>query len=176
MTQATFLGLLEQLHLHLELKETNIWQPLPTDTWLAISLLKLATSASLHYVGHLFGMGKATITEAILEVCDTLSDVLGYTMLCVHDLLAVVVGFHDLGFSQCIRALDRTHIPITCPLQRDHPYYSQWCFQSIVLQVITDHCSVFTNMSASWVDSAYNACIFQNSALPALVESECFAP
>lgn len=42
---------------------------LPTNTRLAISLLKLATPASPHYIGHLFGMGKVTTSEVVLAVC-----------------------------------------------------------------------------------------------------------
>ncbi|KYO34329.1 hypothetical protein Y1Q_0007605 [Alligator mississippiensis] len=123
MTRDTFLDLLEQ-------QDTTMWQPSPTDTQLAITLMKLA---SLHYVGHLFGMAKVSAGEAILEVCITLQDVLGHTMLCVHNPLAVVVGFQVLGFPQCIRALDGTHIPITCLLHGDHPYYSRRSFHSILL-------------------------------------------
>ncbi|KYO28122.1 hypothetical protein Y1Q_0005116 [Alligator mississippiensis] len=40
---------------------------LPTDTHLALAMLKLTMPASLQYVGHLFGVGKATTREAILE-------------------------------------------------------------------------------------------------------------
>ncbi|KYO42812.1 hypothetical protein Y1Q_0016194 [Alligator mississippiensis] len=35
-----------------------MWLPLPAETQLAFALLKLVTSFSLHYIGHLFGMGK----------------------------------------------------------------------------------------------------------------------
>ncbi|KYO24660.1 hypothetical protein Y1Q_0017764 [Alligator mississippiensis] len=68
MTRATFQNLLEQLRQHLEQQDTSMWMPLPTDTQLALALLKLATPTSLRYVGHLFDMGKATTGEAILKV------------------------------------------------------------------------------------------------------------
>ncbi|KYO32903.1 hypothetical protein Y1Q_0011241 [Alligator mississippiensis] len=72
MTQATFLDLLEQFYLHLEWQDTNMQEPLPVDTKLAITLLKLAMPASLHYIGHLFGMGKVTTGDRVLEVHDAL--------------------------------------------------------------------------------------------------------
>ncbi|KYO29463.1 hypothetical protein Y1Q_0022705 [Alligator mississippiensis] len=44
----------------------------PKDTWLILTLLKLVFPASLQYISHQFGMGKATAREAVLEVCGTL--------------------------------------------------------------------------------------------------------
>lgn len=60
MTQATFQELLGQLHPHLEQQSTTMWLPFPTETWLAITLLKLAIQVSLFYISHLFRVGKAT--------------------------------------------------------------------------------------------------------------------
>ncbi|KYO19571.1 hypothetical protein Y1Q_0007497 [Alligator mississippiensis] len=68
MTWATFWHLLEQLCLHLEQQDTNMWPPLPVDTRLAIALVKLAMPTSLCYVGHLFSVGKATTRKTILEL------------------------------------------------------------------------------------------------------------
>ncbi|KYO25995.1 hypothetical protein Y1Q_0003770 [Alligator mississippiensis] len=68
MTQATFWDLVEQAWAHLECQDINMWLPLPADTNLAITLFKLAMHTSLQYDGHLFGVGKATTREAILEV------------------------------------------------------------------------------------------------------------
>ncbi|KYO37449.1 hypothetical protein Y1Q_0017250 [Alligator mississippiensis] len=99
-------------------------QPLPMDTQLALALLKLAMPASLCYISHHFGMGKVTTGEAFLEVCSALQDVLGHTVLWVHERLEVVAGFHNLGFPQCIGALDMTHIPIMLPPNGDCLYYS----------------------------------------------------
>ncbi|KYO39483.1 hypothetical protein Y1Q_0021120 [Alligator mississippiensis] len=67
MTWATFLDLVEQLCSHLEWQNTTMEHPLSADTWLAITLLKLIMSSSLHDIGHHFGAGKATTGEAILE-------------------------------------------------------------------------------------------------------------
>ncbi|KYO25182.1 hypothetical protein Y1Q_0001801 [Alligator mississippiensis] len=88
-------------------------------------------------------------------------------VLWVQDPLEVMVEFCTLGFSQCIRALDRTHIPISCPPHGHRPYYSWQGFHFIMFQAIIDHCSAFTNMSAS----THDAHIFCNPALPTLVES-----
>ncbi|KYO41836.1 hypothetical protein Y1Q_0008103 [Alligator mississippiensis] len=105
MTWATFQDLLEQLQTHLEQQDTTMQLPFSTNTCLALTLVKPAMPASLWYISHLFGVGKVTTRKAFLEVYSALQDVL--------DSLAVVVGFHALGFPQCIRALDWTHIPVT---------------------------------------------------------------
>ncbi|KYO37429.1 hypothetical protein Y1Q_0017238 [Alligator mississippiensis] len=152
-----------------------MWQPFPADTQVAIALFNLAMPTSLHYVSHLFGVGKATAREAILEVCGTLQDMVRHTVLCMHNPLAVVAGFHALGFPQCIGALDGSHIPTTCPPHGDHSHYSWRGFHSIMPQAIVDHCGAFTNISAGWIGSTNNTLIFCNSTLPALVGSGCFA-
>lgn len=82
----------------------------------------LTMPTSLRYVGHLFSVGKATTREDILEVCGTLQNMLGHTVLQFHDTLELVVGFQALGFPQCIRSLNETHMFVTCLLHRDRPY------------------------------------------------------
>ncbi|KYO42813.1 hypothetical protein Y1Q_0016195 [Alligator mississippiensis] len=114
-----------------------MWLPLPADTSLAITLMKLATSASLQYIGHLFGVGKATTGEAMLE---------------------------------CIRASDRTHSPITFPYHGDCLYYSWRGFNSMEFQAVVDYKGAFMYVSACWVGSIHDACIFQKSSLPGLME------
>ncbi|KYO18743.1 hypothetical protein Y1Q_0009176 [Alligator mississippiensis] len=69
MTQTTFQDLLEKLCLNVEQQNITMLQPLPVDIQLAIALLKMAAPASIHYMGHIFGVGKATTREALLE-CD----------------------------------------------------------------------------------------------------------
>ncbi|KYO22949.1 hypothetical protein Y1Q_0005460 [Alligator mississippiensis] len=74
MTWATFLHCLEQLHLHLKWQDIIMQQSLPVD-------IRPIVPASLHYVGYLFGVGKATAREAIFKVGTTLQDVLGNMVL-----------------------------------------------------------------------------------------------
>ncbi|KYO37679.1 hypothetical protein Y1Q_0021987 [Alligator mississippiensis] len=95
MTQDTFWNLLQHLWPHLERQDADLHLALPADTWLALTLLKLTTLASLCYIGHLFGVGKATAREAVLEVYGMFQDMLGHTVLHVHDLLAVVAHLHS---------------------------------------------------------------------------------
>ncbi|KYO19019.1 hypothetical protein Y1Q_0018970 [Alligator mississippiensis] len=108
MTQAIFWDLLEQHQPHLEWQTTSMWPPLPVDTQLALTWLKLAIPTGLWYVSHLFGMDKAIVGKAILELCGTLQDILGDTVFHLHNILVVVVGFHTLGFRQCKLLKDNT--------------------------------------------------------------------
>ncbi|KYO44898.1 hypothetical protein Y1Q_0022973 [Alligator mississippiensis] len=151
---------------------TTMWLPLLADTWLVLTLLKLAIPADLCYMGHLFEVDQATAGKATLEVCGALQDMLGHMVFQVHDSLVVVAGFHVMGFSQCIGAWDRTNISITCPPHSDYPHCSWRGFYSIVLLPVIGHCGAFTNMSASWVGSAHNTRIFCNSTLPALMQAQ----
>ncbi|KYO30412.1 hypothetical protein Y1Q_0017656 [Alligator mississippiensis] len=71
MTRATLLDVLEQLHLHTDQQNTNMYLLHPMDTWLALTLLNLATSTKLCYMAHLFGMGKALIGAGMLHnICE----------------------------------------------------------------------------------------------------------
>ncbi|KYO42434.1 hypothetical protein Y1Q_0022274 [Alligator mississippiensis] len=66
MAWATFQDLLE-LQLYLEWEDIVMWPPFPVNTWLVLTLLKLALPTSLHYVNHLFWMGKTSVGEVVLE-------------------------------------------------------------------------------------------------------------
>ncbi|KYO24721.1 hypothetical protein Y1Q_0017811 [Alligator mississippiensis] len=66
VARTTFQDLLEQLQPHLEQQNTNMQLPLTTDNQLALTLLKLAMPTSFRYVGHHFGVDKATAREATL--------------------------------------------------------------------------------------------------------------
>ncbi|KYO32959.1 hypothetical protein Y1Q_0011283 [Alligator mississippiensis] len=64
MTQATFWDLLQQLQPHLEWQDAGMCLALPTDTWLALVMLKLAMLISLQCLGHLFSV-EENITASI---------------------------------------------------------------------------------------------------------------
>ncbi|KYO20535.1 hypothetical protein Y1Q_0012450 [Alligator mississippiensis] len=102
MIWATLQELLIQLYPYLEQPTSTMWLSIPMDTQLAVAMFKLATPTSLHHVGHPFGLGKLITKKAILEVCGTLQDMLGHTVLRVHDLLEVMMEFCTLGFPSVI--------------------------------------------------------------------------
>ncbi|KYO47065.1 hypothetical protein Y1Q_0013983 [Alligator mississippiensis] len=152
MTWTIFQDHLEQLQPHLEQQDTNMWLPLPVDTWLALTLFKLATPTSLsgpslwpgeeHHQRHYPG-----------------------GVQCPSGPLAVVAGFHALGIPQGIKTLDGTHILVTCLPYSDCPFYSWRGFHSIMLQAVVDYHGTFINVSVNWVGSAHDTHVFQNSTL-----------
>lgn len=88
---------MQQLSLHLEYQPTTLHLP---ETWVAITLLKLITPASLQCVGYFFGVGKVTTRE--MNHPGYLRHPPGCSGSCcvlwVIDLLEVVVGFRALSF------------------------------------------------------------------------------
>lgn len=132
---------------------------LPTNNHPTLALLNLAMPACLWYVGHLFSVGKATTRDAVLEVCGALQDVLTDTVLHVHESHMLVAGFHALGFP-CVRALDGTHIMVTCLPHGNHPHYNHRQFLSMVLQGFLNHGGMFTHVSTGWAGSAYDVHVF----------------
>lgn len=93
------------------------------------------------------------------------------TVVNVLDPLSVVVGFCALGFTQCLRALNGAHIPVTC-LHGDHLYNSCRGFHSVVLQVIVDNHGAFMQVKTNLLGSTHDVHVFWTASLLGLVESD----
>ncbi|KYO23693.1 hypothetical protein Y1Q_0002319 [Alligator mississippiensis] len=127
--------------------------------------MKQATPSSYCYIANQFKVGKTIAKEPIWELCLIIQDVLDKCFIHIVNVHKVFVGFHCMGFPNCLQAMDGTHIFILCLAQAAQTFISHKGYLAIILQVIVDHHSHFTHIFASWVGSAHNACIFCNSPL-----------
>ena len=71
----------------------------------------------------------------------------------------------DLGFPQCVGAVDGSHIPIICPQEYPADYYNRKGWHSIILQGTIDHRGRFIDAYVDWPGRVHDARVFANSNL-----------
>ena len=76
MSQVTFEKLCEELAPFVERRDTNYRKAISVRERVAITLYRLADTASYRTVSNLFGVGKSTVCEIVLEVCSSIVEVL----------------------------------------------------------------------------------------------------
>ena len=81
-------------------------------------------------------------------------------------LTEVVEGFkNELGFPQCVGAVDGCHIPIVSPQDCPADYYNRKGWHSIILQGTVEFRGWFTYIYVVWPGRVHDACVFANSSL-----------
>ena len=88
------------------------------DKRVAITLWKLATNVEYRTLSALFGIGRSTVGEIVIETCNAITKLLPrYVEIPKGDSLKEVVkGFEECwGFPQAAGAIDGSHIPIIKP-------------------------------------------------------------
>ena len=71
----------------------------------------------------------------------------------------------ELGFPQCVGAVDGTHIPIISPQECPADYYNRKGWHSIILQGTVDHAGRFIDVYVGWPGRVHDARVFSNSSL-----------
>ena len=120
MSQVTFEKLCEELAPFVERRGTNYLKAISVRERVAITLYRLADTASYRAVSNLFGVGKSTACQIVLKVCSPIVEVLFKRL--VHLPVArqdieteVAAFFKRAGFPQVVGALDGCHIAILAP-------------------------------------------------------------
>lgn len=70
MTENCFNFLLVKMQTQIQRKDTHLRSAIPAKTKLQAVLYLLATGCSLRTLTHIFRLGKSTISEFIVEVCE----------------------------------------------------------------------------------------------------------
>ncbi|KAG6926089.1 hypothetical protein G0U57_012817, partial [Chelydra serpentina] len=161
MCKGTFLELCHLLSPALKRKNTKMRAALTVQKRVAIALWKLATPDSYRSVGNQFGVGKSTVGVAVMQVANTITELLLSKVVTLGNVQVIVDGFAAMGFPNCGGAIDGTHIPI---LGLDHQG-SQYINFSMVLQALVDHKGCFTNINMGWPGKVHDARAFRNSGL-----------
>ena len=86
----------------------------------AIALWRLATNGDYRSIGHMFGVAKGTVCVIVSEVCQAIMKVLlkRYVKFpAASNAIDDIVNEFETKcrFSQCIGAVDATHLPILAP-------------------------------------------------------------
>ena len=101
-----------------------------TEQRVAITLWFLSTGSDYRTIGHLFGVSKSTVCVVMKEVCTAIVECLLPKYIKIPTgatLRENVEAFKtELGFPQCVGAVDGTHIPIISPQECPAETYVGW--------------------------------------------------
>ena len=114
MTRDTFQMICDELRPYLERQTTRFRQPVSVEARVAVTIWRLATNVEYRTIAGLFGLGRSTVGEIVLDTCDAIAIFLLPKYVCVTQedafLQEIVDGFlHRWGFPQTIGAIDGTH-------------------------------------------------------------------
>ena len=168
ISRATFTYLCSLLAPHLQ-RRHFIRQPLTVEQRVSIALWRLGTNIEYRTIGHLFGVGLATVFCAVRDFCEAVVEIL----LPHYINIPTGVRLHEIvedfesrwGFPQCVGAIDGTHIPIIAPHQNPLDYFNRKGHHSIVMQAMVDSDYTFMDIYVGWPGSVHDARILANSKL-----------
>ena len=95
----------------------------------AVTIWKLATNVEYRTLSALFGLGRSTVGEIVIETCNAIASHLLPKYVTIpgrEKLKDIVDGFEIcLGFPQAAGAIDGTHITILRPDECASDYYNR---------------------------------------------------
>ena len=138
-----------------------------TERRVAITLSFLSTGSDYRTIGHLFGVSAVCVVTK--EVCTAAVECLlpKYVKIAVGAALREnIEAFKmELGFPQCVGAMDGTHIPIISSQECPADYYNRKEGHSIILQGTVDHAGRSIDVYVGWPGRVHGASILSNSSL-----------
>ena len=169
MSRSTFSYLCEKLSCIVARSDTVMRRAIPVEKRVAMTLWFLATGADYRTIGHLFGVSKSSVCLVTKEVCSSIVSQLLPQFVRFPTgsaLTEVVEGYkNELGFPQCVGAVDGCHIPIVSPQDCPADYYNRKGWHSIILQGTVDFRGWFTDIYVGWPGRVHDARVFANSSL-----------
>ncbi|XP_048365842.1 putative nuclease HARBI1 isoform X1 [Sphaerodactylus townsendi] len=88
----------------------------------------------------------------------------------------IMLGFAEIGFPQCVGAVDGCHIPIQNPADSNGEYINRKKFASIVLMAICDHRGRFYAAEAGESGKSHDAYIFNGCHFTHAIDRGAFFP
>lgn len=169
VNKATFDFLCGELRQYISKQETHLRQPVSVEKRIAVTLWKLATNVEYRTIGALFGIGRSTVGNVVLETCAAISEHLLPKYVTIPEgakLRELVDGYEGRwGFPQAVGAIDGTHIPIIRPLHSAADYYNRKGYYSILMQAMVDYRGIFMDIHIGWPGKVHDARVFANSSL-----------
>lgn len=150
MSRDTFEMLCDELRPHIERKTTSFREAVYVEARVAITIWRLATNVEYRTIAALFGIGKSTVGEIVLDTCDAIANHLVPHYVCVPKdaaLRDIVDGFLEIwGFPQTVGAIDGTHILIIRPAESSADYFNRKSFYSVIMQAMVDFRGLFLDI------------------------------
>ena len=169
MSKDTFDALCSELRPYVQRKDTKFRQAITVEGRVAVTIWRLATNAEYRTISQLFGIGRSTVGEIVLDTCGAIADHLFKKYVCFPQsdrLREVVDGFEcRWGFPQVVGAIDGTHIPIIKPDNSASDYFNRKGYYSILMQAVVDFRGLFLDVYIGWPGKVHDARVLANSAL-----------
>ena len=164
MSQTTSNFICTSLQNQLE-RSSKVRPCLEIDCRVGIAIYYMASNADYRTVGNLFGVAKSTVCLVINAIMNNLFD--RYVSFPKDDNLQKVIdGFaENWNFPNCAGAIDGTHVPIIGPAEHHADYVNRKGWYSIILQGVSDHWYVFTDINVGWPGRVHDARVFANSEI-----------
>ena len=168
MTRNTFEIVCNELKPYIEREVTRFRHPVPVKARVAITIWRLGTNIEYRTIAALFGLGRSTVCEIVLDTCEVITDHLmpKYVRVPQNECLRDIIdGFQcRWGFPQTVGAIDGTHIPILRPKESGSDYYNRKSYHSILMQAIVDFRGLFIDVNIGWPGKVHDARVFANSS------------
>lgn len=168
MTRDTFEIVCNELRPYLERQVTRFRQPVSVEARVAITIWRLGTNIEYRTISALFGLGRSTVCEIVLETCEVIAHHLmpRYVRVPQNERLKEIIdGFeHCWGFPQTVGAIDGTHIPILRPQHSSSDYYNRKGYHSILMQALVEFRGIFMDVNIGWPGKVHDARVLANSS------------
>lgn len=121
----------------LERQNTCFREAISVEKRTAIALYALGSSSEYRTVADLFGVGRSTVGEIVLEFCDEVVSVYGDMFKSFYPpteekIKENVQAFEKMGFPQCYGAIDGCHIKVKPRKSEAKDFYN---FKGIVFNI-----------------------------------------
>nr|CAI5849118.1 unnamed protein product [Callosobruchus analis] len=155
-------------NLRIRRKGTFLRSAIPAITKLQAVLYFLATGCSLRTLTHIFRLGKSTISEFIVEVCEAIYGSLRefIKIPSTADWKIIENGFRkQWNFPGCCGAIDGKHVVIKASPDSGSLYYNYKETNSIILMAVVDYKYCFSYIDVGCNGRVSDGGVFHNCAL-----------
>ncbi|XP_075154536.1 uncharacterized protein LOC142228101 [Haematobia irritans] len=169
-------GLLVSLLNAIQKQDTCFRLAIPLEKRIAIALYALGSSAEYRTIGRLFGVSASSVCNILHEFCKIVIKVLGEEYLpsqfiTEEKVNECVSGFENIGFPQCLGAVDGCHIEVSPPSGDAVDYFNYKGWYSIVLFALVDYRYRFLYVNVGCPGRCNDSYIYRQSELSKMIES-----
>ena len=168
MTKDTFDVVCNECRPHLQRHITRFRETISVEARVAVTIWRLATNIEYHTLAALFGLGRSTVGEIVLDTCRTMVCHLMPRYVRIPSdasLREIIDGFQRRwGFPQTVGAIDGTHIPILKPQESAADYYNRKGYYSVIMQAVVDFRGLFMDVNIGWPGKVHDARVLANSS------------
>ncbi|XP_029210229.2 putative nuclease HARBI1 [Acropora millepora] len=170
MSQVAFEYLTMELSPIISKRDTNFRKAISARQRLVVTLYRLADTATYRTIANLFAIGKSTVCEIVVQVCNAIVQFLLPRYIrppqSAQEIRERIDESRDrAGFPQVVACVDGCHIPFKAPQNNPEDYVNRKGFHSIILQGLVDANYLFLDVCVGWPGKVHDARLFKNSSL-----------